>query len=126
MKRSKGFTLIEMMVVIVIMAVLAVAVGGGVAGLITNFKHTNCEAARKEAVQAYVSDWMSGEPLPADPADWLKNYLAENQVSCGSAGQWTIAVAPEADGRQTVTVTCPVHGAGAPTAATFGAPSPGP
>lgn len=124
MRRKKGFTLIEMMVVIVIMAVLAAVVGGGVAGLITNFKRTNCEAARKEAVQAYVSDWMAGAPLPADPADWLKSYLSENQVSCGSAGEWSITVAGETDGRQTVTVTCPVHGAGSPTAATFGAPAP--
>lgn len=124
--KKPGFTLIELVVVIVIMSILAGAGLVGLGGMVSSFSAQSCAAARQEAVRAYISDWMEGELQPGSTgaADWLKDYLAQNQAKDG--GQWTITVTGAAGSgapgwQYTVTIACPRHSA-EPVTAAFGPP----
>lgn len=131
MKRKPGFTLIEVIVVLVVMGILAAAGVSGFGGMLRHFYVQSCEAARQEAVNAYVSDWMEGKAdagaAPDKQNAWLEQYVQQHHADCqNGADKWTIAVtetgAAVADkgATYTVTVACPAHGE-AVTAA-FGAP----
>ena len=60
-----GFTLVEMIVVIVMMSILAAAGLVGFGAMVSHFTRQSCIASRREAVQAYVSDWMQGRSFRA-------------------------------------------------------------
>ncbi|GKI14508.1 hypothetical protein CE91St44_09930 [Oscillospiraceae bacterium] len=85
-----GFTLVEMIVVIVMMSILAAAGLIGFGAMVSHFREQACYASRREAAQEFVSEWLAGElgMNTADPStieinDWLKKYLAENQTEDG-------------------------------------------
>lgn len=106
-----GFTLVELMVVIAIMAILAAAGASGVIHMVPSYQQRACEEERAQAARVFVSDWMENRKLPMDDAGletWLNSYLSKTQVNCSHASDWTIDVTPVSEG-YLVTFTCPVH-----------------
>lgn len=106
-----GFTLVEMIVVIVMMSILAAAGLVGFGAMVSHFTRQSCIASRREAVQAYVSDWMQGDlseqELKMGFNDWLDDYIKENQTEHGD--RWMIKVTDHADGTYKVSITCRRH-----------------
>lgn len=104
-----GFTLVEMIVVIVMMGILAAAGLIGFGGMVSHFRQQSCIASRKEAAQAYVSDWMEGDipdPQRDEWNDWLAAYRAANHTE--HSEKWSVKVAQNGT-RYTVRVHCSEH-----------------
>lgn len=112
----RGFTLVELMVVIAIMAILAAAGATGVIHMVPAYQERACEEERTQAVRVFVSDWMETRNLPSSETElkaWLDSYLQKTQVNCSRASDWTIELHAVGDpGNATgyiVSFQCPVH-----------------
>ncbi|WP_418665818.1 prepilin-type N-terminal cleavage/methylation domain-containing protein [Allofournierella sp.] len=95
-----GFTLVEVIVVIVMMSILAAAGLVGFGGMVSHFNEQACMASRREAAQAFISEWLEGDlpdalSLTFDGEGWLDGYAAENDVK--DADNWGCRVYPAAD-----------------------------
>lgn len=84
MKR-KGFTLLEMIVVVMIMSVLFLLTIPNVSSVIASTKAKSCDILVKEVDSARVQYELDyGEP-PNSVQDLISgNYLAENQGECAN------------------------------------------
>ena len=104
-----GFTLVEMIVVIVMMSILAAAGLIGFGAMVSHFREQACYASRREAAQEFVSEWMEGDipdPEHLDWDGWLTNYRAKNQTEHGD--KWNVKVRRYGS-RYTVSVQCQSH-----------------
>lgn len=104
-----GFTLVEIIVVIVMMSILAAAGLVGFGAMVSHFRQQQCIASRREAAQEFISEWMEGDipdPESYDWNAWLAAYRAGNQTE--HSDKWSIKVA-KADGRYQITVSCSAH-----------------
>lgn len=109
----RGFTLVELMVVIAIMAILAVAGASGVVHMVPAYQTRACDEERAQAARVFVSDWMETRKLPGSESElkiWLDSYLAKTQVNCSHASQWEITLSSIGENMgYIITFKCPVH-----------------
>lgn len=61
-----GFTLVELMAVIAIMAILAAVEATGVVHLVPAYGRRSCEEERTQAARAFVSNWLETRNLSGD------------------------------------------------------------
>lgn len=89
---KKGFTLIELVVVMLALSILAAAGTAGYNGMVTHFTERTCIDSRTEAVQNVVSACLQGELLVDETAitEWLKAYPQKNQTN--DSENWIIDV----------------------------------
>ena len=94
--KDKGFTLVELLIVIVILGILATVTVFAVQGITDRGKESTCQADYKTyetAIQAYYA--QNGE-YPATDADLVPAFLtsASNNYDVAAAADGSIAVDP--------------------------------
>lgn len=101
---TKGFTLIEMIVVIAIIALLIAMVAPSVTHYIATAKSTACAGNRETLRRSLEAQYYMGDITAAQ----LQSTADGEGIVCPSNGdKYTVTL----DG-ETIVVTCPVHGAG--------------
>lgn len=112
LRKKRGFTLIEMVVVIAMMSILAAAGVAGYQNLVTHFTKASCVASREDALQALVSEYLQGE-LPSTLSQsqidqWLNGrYKPANHTS--DSAHWTQLTLQEHGGMLTFRLGCTRH-----------------
>lgn len=120
LKNKKGFTLVELMIVVVIMGIL-VAVAIPIYGAVTDNAEKKTCADNRRTIQSMVTTYqmtggeggsqipwatIEGENLTED-ADFLAMFEGGTLPECPAGGTYTISVAQNATtGARDITVTC--------------------
>lgn len=105
-----GFTIIELVVVILIMCILAGVGLIGFGGLVDRFTGRTCNADRKQAAQSYISQWLQDDIVvdSANAQAWLTDVYSLQKEGYDKA-KWAIQITEESDGNYTVKITCSRH-----------------
>lgn len=83
-KNNKGFTLIEMLIVLMIISVLIILIVPNLSGKSKAVHETGCEALVK-VVQAQVDLYYLDEgKYPASIEDLVPDYISEEQTTCSN------------------------------------------
>nr|WP_020008412.1 competence type IV pilus major pilin ComGC [Salinicoccus albus] len=91
MKKEEGFTLIEMLLVLLVISVLIILIIPNIAAQSSNVQDTGCDAQVKmvqSQIQAYTLN--EGE-APASVSDLVPAYLNSDQTTCANGVQITIS-----------------------------------
>lgn len=81
--KSKGFTLLEMIVVLAIIAILFLLTVPNVMKLIKNVERKSCETMTKVVDTAILQYKLDYEEFPSDIYDLVHGgYLSEKQIKC--------------------------------------------
>lgn len=102
---GRGFTLIEMLVVIAIIGVLAALAVPNVVKAITTAKEKACEANIRTLQNAVELYYIDNNEWPADLSALTPDYVRQTP-DCPLGGEYQIEVS---DDRKTATVVC-THG----------------
>lgn len=112
-KKRQGFTMVELVVAIVIMSILATIGAIGIGGMVREYSAQMCYAARQEAAQQFISDWLEGDISwsnsgPTNMKNWFKNYQDTHDEKDISA--WSISIKKDSTpGVHIATITCSQH-----------------
>ena len=116
---KKGFTLVELIVVIAILAILAAILVPTMTGIIADAQATACEANRKtvETTLTVAKQWNMSHGASDQRA--LSDYISE-LPTCPAGGAYKVGTADLAltlapTASTNITVTCTIHNA-TPTA----------
>lgn len=102
LKSDKGFTLIEVIVVLVIIAILMSIAIPSILGYIEKTKKTACEANRLTLYKDLCMSLVSNEPLTQEYANKI---LSEAEPVCPSGGTVSITI-----NNNEITIICDKHG----------------
>lgn len=102
LKSNKGFTLIEIIIVLVIIAILMAVAIPSIFGYIEKTKKTACEANRLTLYKDLCISLVSNESLTQEYADKL---LSESEPVCPSNGTVSITIT-----NNEITIICNKHG----------------
>lgn len=81
-KDESGFTLVEMLLVLLVISVLIILIIPNIASQSENVQNTGCEA-QVRMVQSQVEAYTLNEGIPpVSIADLVPEYLQESQVTC--------------------------------------------
>lgn len=107
---KKGFTLTEIIVVLVILAVLAAFVIPSMLGYVDESKNKLCTVSRMDMERLYETSLMDAMYPLTD--DGLKTFVAENwatEGTCPSGGTYTYTAVKTLNGQTIVHIDCSVH-----------------
>lgn len=110
-KRRRGFTLIELIVVLAIIVILIALIAPNAVKLIDTAAKTTCDGNIKTLKTEYLADTVGQTLTDSEAEQKMQEIIAEHGGSaklCPKHGNYTVTV--EEDGE--VTVTCSIHGAG--------------
>lgn len=110
-KRKQGFTLIELMIVLALLAILATLTLPSFAGLKEDSKRRLCEENRNIMQGSYLvrRNLKNGELPNESLAAVQKQFEGTETMLCPSGGTYTLRVS---GGGSTLNVTCSEHGGG--------------
>ena len=105
---KKGFTLIELVVIMLALSILAAAGTASYNGMVLHFTERTCIDSRTEAAQSLVSACLQGE-LSVDVnaiETWLQNYPTKNQTNDSEHWEYDVQ---ENNGKIQVEIRCRRH-----------------
>lgn len=111
MNNKKGFTLTEMIVVLVILAVLAAFAIPTMLGYISSSQEKLCDITRLDMVRLYKTSLIGKEASASQSG--FENFATDNWGSipqCPAGGDYTYSVSLGADGKIIAEIQCSVHG----------------
>lgn len=89
-KQSEGFTLIEMLLVLLVISVLIILIIPNIAAQSKNVQNTGCDAQVK-MVQSQIEAYTLNEgETPTNINQLVPNYLTDKQTSCANGTGITI------------------------------------
>lgn len=89
-KQSEGFTLIEMLLVLLVISVLIILIIPNIAAQSKNVQNTGCDAQVK-MVQSQIEVYTLNEgETPTNINQLVPNYLTDKQTSCANGTGITI------------------------------------
>ncbi len=97
-KKDKGFTLVELLIVIVILGILATVTVFAVRGITDQGKKSTCDSDKKTlevAVEAYYAKYNVD---PASEADLIPGFVKSNSPNYDVSGSSVVAVSGNANG----------------------------
>ncbi len=95
-KHDKGFTLVELLIVIVILGILATVTVFAVRG-ITNKANTNsCNAEQRTIETAIEAFYADNNAEPTVKTDLIPEYLKQDPFTVTGSGHFAIAFSPVA------------------------------
>ena len=95
-RSDKGFTLVELLIVIVILGILATVTVFAVRGITSKAKDNSCAAEQRTietAIEAYYADHQADATTVAQLVGDAA-YLKQNPFTGGGSGHFAIAFAP--------------------------------
>jgi len=116
-KRNSGFTLIEIIVVLVILAILAAFTIPAMLGFITNAREKECISIRGTLARGYTAEYVAAHPEGSDVTldeatvllkiSAIKSYGASTTLGnlCPSGGTYTVKSVDQAH----VVIVCSKH-----------------
>lgn len=111
MNNSKGFTLTEVIVVLVILAVLAAFTIPTMLGYVSSSQEKLCNITRMDMTRLYKTSLIGKEASAS--TDGFKSFAIENWGSlsqCPAGGDYTYSASLGADGKVTAEILCSKHG----------------
>ncbi|MBU4542243.1 MAG: type II secretion system protein [Firmicutes bacterium] len=111
MNNSKGFTLTEIIVVLVILAVLAAFTIPTMLGYVSSSQEKLCNITRMDMTRLYKTSLIGKEASAS--TDGFKSFAIENWGSlsqCPAGGDYTYSASLGADGKVTAEILCSKHG----------------
>lgn len=105
---KKGFTLIELVVIMLALSILAAAGTAAYNGMILHFTERACIDSRTEAAQSVVSACLQGEiSIEVESIKvWLANYPYKNQTKENEHWEYDVQ---ESNGKIEVKIRCTKH-----------------
>jgi len=72
LKNEKGFTLVEMLVVLAIISIIVILIVPNAMNILDVANHQGCEALRASNQAMYVSNRLTGEPFSIDTENYYQ------------------------------------------------------
>lgn len=110
-RRAQGFTLVETIVVLVILAILMAIAVPAFLGYIEKGKETACQSNRRNLRLQLMLDRLEQDQLSKSE---LEEGLAQTDIRCPSGGVYTIEFAKDFDTTRNFGVICSIHGGEVP------------
>ena len=110
-RRIEGFTLVETIVVLVILAIVMAIAIPAFMGYIEKGKETACQANRRNVRLELIMNHLELDTLTQEQ---LQQWLRESEVQCPSGGTYTIEVAADFETTRNFGVICSIHGGEVP------------
>lgn len=96
LKNNRGFTLIEMLIVLMIISVLIILIVPNLGDRSANVNETGCEALVALVEAQADTYYIEVGSYPADIDDLVPEYITEEQTTCPD-NQTTLNISPDGE-----------------------------